>query len=105
MVNRDEDIAKFQNGTCFDDAEIDTLIVIGQKKDNAEGYSLSDTTKRIISRRVGLPFELLDLVDEDIENFVKHKTDKRITIPEGAKVDEYPVTSFEKKLERKIEKK
>ena len=104
FVNRDEEIAKFQNGTYFDDAEIDTLIVFGQKKDNIEGYSLRDTTKRIISRGVGLPFELLDLADEDIENFVKHKTGKEMTIPVGAKVDEHPVTSFEKKLERKIGK-
>ena len=102
FVNKDEEIAKFQNGTYFDDAEIDTLIVFGQKKDNVERYSLSETTKRIISRQVGLPFELLDLADEDIENFVKHKTGKKMTIPEGAKVDGYPVTSFEKKLERKL---
>ena len=105
FINKEEEIAKFQNGTYFDDAEIDTLIVFGQKKDNIEGYSLSDTTKKIISRRVGLPFELLDLVDEDIENFVKHKTGKEMTIPVGAKVDGYPVTSFEKKLERKLGKK
>ena len=105
FINKEEEIAKFQNGTYFDDAEIDTLIIFGQKKDNIEGYSLSDTTKKIISRRVGLPFELLDLVDEDIENFVKHKTGKEMTIPVGAKVDGYPVTSFEKKLERKLGKK
>lgn len=105
FINKEEEIAKFQNGTYFDDAEIDTLIVFGQKKDNIEGYSLSDTTKKIISRRVGLPFELLDLVDEDIENFVKHKKGKEMTIPVGAKVDGYPVTSFEKKLERKLGKK
>ena len=105
FINKEEEISKFQNGTYFDDAEIDTLIIFGQKKNNVEGFSLSDTTKRIISRRVGLPFELLDLVDEDIENFVKHKTGKEMTIPEGAKIDGYPVTSFEKKLERKIGKK
>ena len=38
FINKEEEIAKFQNGTYFDDAEIDTLIVFGQKKDNIEGY-------------------------------------------------------------------
>ena len=104
FVNRDEEVAKFQNGTYFDDAEVDTLIVFGQKRENVEGFSLSDTTRKIISRRVGLPFELLYLADEDIENFIKHKKGKEMTIPEGAKVDGYPVTSFEKKLERKMGK-
>lgn len=102
FVNKEEEIEKFQSGTYFDDAEIDTLIVFGQKRNNVDGYSLSDTTKKIISRRVGLPFELLDLADEDIENFVKHKTGKEMTIPEGAKVDGYPVTSFERKLVKKF---
>ena len=38
------------------------------------------------------------------ENFVKHKNGKEVTIPTGAKVDGYPVTSYEKKLERKLRK-
>ena len=65
---------------------------------------MSDKTRKIISRQVGLPFELIYLVDEDIENFVKHKNGKEVTIPTGAKVDGYPVTSYEKKLERKLRK-
>ena len=65
---------------------------------------MSDKTREIISRQVGLPFELIYLVDEDIENFVKHKNGKEVTIPTGAKVDGYPVTSYEKKLERKLRK-
>ena len=104
FINKEEEIEKFKNGTYFDDAEIDTLIIFDEKIDNMEDYNLSDTTKEIISRRVGLPFELLDLVDEDLENFVKHKKGREVTIPIGAKIDGYPVTSFEKKLEKKIRK-
>ena len=62
FINKEEEIEKFKNGTYFDDAEIDTLIIFDEKIDNMEDYNLSDTTKEIISRRVGLPFELLDLV-------------------------------------------
>lgn len=104
FINKEEEIEKFQSGTYFDDAEIDTLIVLGKKRENVDGYSLSDKTREIISRQVGLPFELIYLVDEDIENFVKHKNGKEVTIPTGAKVDGYPVTSYEKKLERKLRK-
>ena len=32
FINKEEEIVKFQNGTYFDDAEIDKLIVIGKKK-------------------------------------------------------------------------
>jgi hypothetical protein len=104
FINKEEEIAKFQNGTYFDDALIDTLIVLDKKRENVEGYSLSDKTRKIISRQVGLPFELIYLADEDIENFVKHKNGKEMTIPTGAKVDGYPVISFEKKLEKKLKK-
>ena len=102
FINKEEEIEKFQSGTYFDDAEIDTLIVLGKKRENVDGYSLSDKTREIISRQVGLPFELIYLVDEDIENFVKHKNGKVITISAGAKVDGYPVTSFERKLVKKF---
>lgn len=101
FINKEEKIAKLKNGTYFDDAEIDTLIIFGESKENADGYILSNKTKEIISRQIGLPFELLYLVDEDIENFVKHKKGKEMTIPAGAKIDGVPVTSFEKKLQRK----
>ena len=104
FINKENEIKKFKNGNYFDDAEIDTLIIFDESKDKIEEYSLSDTTKEIISRRVGLPFELLDLVDEDLENFVKHKKGKEVAIPVGAKADGYPVTSFEKKLEKKFKR-
>ena len=104
FVNKEEEIAKFKTGTYFDDAEIDTLIILGKKRENVKRYSLSDKTRESISRQIGLPFELLYLVSEDIENFVKHKNGKELSIPEGAKVDGIRVTSFEKKLEKKLGK-
>ena len=100
FINKEEEIVKFQNGTYFDDAEIDKLIVIGKNKENIESYSFNDTTRNFISRQVGLPFELIYLIDEDIENFVKHKTGKEITIPQNAKIDCVPVTSLERTLKK-----
>ncbi len=100
FINKEEDIVKFQNGTYFDDAEIDKLIVIGKNKENIESYSFNDTTRNFISRQVGLPFELIYLIDEDIENFVKHKTGKEITISQNAKIDCVPVTSLERTLKK-----
>ena len=100
FINKEEEIVKFQNGTYFDDAEIDKLIVIGKNKENIESYSFNDTTRNFISKQVGLPFELIYLIDEDIENFVKHKTGKEITIPQIAKIDCVPVTSLERTLKK-----
>lgn len=96
FINKESEIEKFKSGTYFDDAELNTLIIFGEKKDNIERHSLSDKTKEMISRQVGLPFELLYLADEDIENFVKHKNGKEMTVPADAKIDGVPVTSFEK---------
>ena len=100
FINKEEEIVKFQNGTYFDDAEIDKLIVIGKNKENIESYSFNDTTRNFITRQVGLPFELIYLIDEDIENFVKHKTGKEITIPQYTKIDCVPVTSLERTLKK-----
>ena len=100
FINKEEEIVKFQNGTYFDDDEIDKLIVIGKNKENIESYSFNDTTRNFISRQVGLPFELIYLIDEDIENFVKHKTGKEITIPHNEKINCVPVTSLERTLKK-----
>lgn len=69
FINKEEEIEKFKNGKYFDDAEVDKLIIFGEKGDT-EKNNLSDKTKQIISKRVGLPFELIYLVDDD---FAKHK--------------------------------
>ena len=70
---KDEDIQKFKNGTAFDGDEIEGLIIIGEQQEQTDGYQLRDTTKKLISNQLGLPFELLSLINENIEDFVKYK--------------------------------
>lgn len=73
FINKAEDIAKFKNNSMFDDADIDELIIIGEPVAKMSGYQLSAETKKIISQQVGLPFELLFLVDEHIAEYQKFK--------------------------------
>lgn len=98
FVNKEEDIQNLRNGSYFDDAEIDELIVIGESKTQTNGYQLNDTTRKLIAKQIGVPFELIGLVDENIEDFVKYKTGKEIGISEGAKIDGVPVRSYQKKI-------
>lgn len=98
FVNKEEDIQKFRNGSYFDDAEVDDLIVIGEPRIQTSSYQLRDTTRKLIAKQIGVPFELISLVDENIEDFVKYKTGKEIGIPEGAKIDGVPVRSYQKKI-------
>ena len=102
--NKEKETEKLKNGTYFNDAEIDTLIILSKKRANSEKYSLNDQTRVNRSKQIGLPFELLYLLDEDIENFVKHKNGKELAIPNGAEIDGIRITSFEKKLEKKLGK-
>ena len=104
FINKEEDIQQFKEGTFFDDAEIDELIIIGEPKQKTNGYQLNDITKKIISKHIGLPFELLSLVDENIEDFVKFKTGNELCVPENTKIDGVPVTSFEKTLSLQLKK-
>ena len=97
FVNKEEEIAKFKNDSYFDDASIDKLIIIDEKPNESLGYNLKDETKQIISQQVGLPFELLPLIDENIEDYLMYTKGKKIGIPKGAKTDCLPVTSFEEK--------
>ncbi len=98
FVNKEEDIQKFKNGSYFDDAEVDELIMIGEPRTQTSSYQLRDTTRKLIAKQIGVPFELISLVDENIEDFVKYKTGKEISIPEGAKIDGVPVRSYQKKI-------
>lgn len=97
FVNKAEDIAKFKSDTYFDDASIDKLIIIDEKPNESLGYNLKDETKQIISQQVGLPFELLPLIDENIEDYLMYTKGKKIKVPKDAKTDCLPVTSFEEK--------
>lgn len=100
FVNKEDEIESLKNGTYFDDAETDTLIVLGEKKENSFGSDLNDKTKRIISKQLELPFELISLVDSDIENFIMHKNGKAMTMSSSEMTNECSVTSFERNLRR-----
>ncbi len=98
FANKEEDIQSLRNGSYFDDAEIEELIVFGEPRTQMNGYQLSDATRKLIAKQIGVPFELISLVDENIEDFVKYKTGKEIGIPEGTKIDGVPVRSYQKKI-------
>ena len=100
FIDKELEIAKFKAGNYFDDAKIDTLIIFGESKENNSGYNIRN--KDLISKRIGLPYELLYLAANDIENYIKHKKGKNIVVATGTKIDGIPVTSFEKKVKRKL---
>ena len=68
FINKEEEIQQFKDGTYFDDAEIDKLVVFDESK-----YPLNDATRKYISRKLGIPLVLLPLVNDNIEEFVKYK--------------------------------
>lgn len=70
FTHKDEDIKEFKEGTMFDDAEIDKLVIIGE---SAEINSLSDKTRSYITSQIGLPVELIYILDENIEEFLRYK--------------------------------
>lgn len=55
--NKKDDIDKFLNNKCFDDANVAKVVVINNNKNNA----------------IGLPIELLDMVKENIDDYVIYK--------------------------------
>lgn len=59
-------------------------------------YRLSEKTKELLSKRIGIPYErLLEMDDEEIEVYIEQKTGKKITWPKGAKVDGLPIITME----------
>lgn len=94
FANKKEDIQNLRNGSYFNDVEIDELIVFGEPRTQMNGYQLSDDTRRVIAKQIGVPFELINLVSENIEDFVKYKTGKGSGVPEGV----IPVRSYQKKI-------
>ena len=60
------------------------------------GFQLSNKTKELLSRRIGLPLEKLNqMSDEEIEAYIEQKTGKKITWPKGAKIDGLPIRTME----------
>ncbi len=101
FANKEEDIQNLRSGNYFDDGEIDELIVIDEPRTQMNSYELNDTTKKFNANKIGIPCGLIDLVNENIDDFVKYKTGKEIGIPEGTKIDGVSVTSFQKKISLK----
>lgn len=59
-------------------------------------YELSNKTKELLSKRIGIPYEkLVQMEDEEIDAFIEQKTGKKITWPKGAKVDGLPIRTME----------
>ena len=66
-------------------------------------FKLSSKTKEIISKRIGIPYEkLIQMDDEEIEAYIEQKTGKKITWPNGAKVDGLPIRTMED-VDKKID--
>ena len=66
-------------------------------------FKLSSKTKEIISKRIGIPYEkLIQMEDEEIEAYIEQKTGKKITWPNGAKVDVLPIRTMED-VDKKID--
>ena len=59
-------------------------------------YQLSNKTKELLSKRIGIPYEkLIQMEDEEIAAYIEQKTGKKITWPKGAKVDGLPIRTIE----------
>ncbi len=94
FIDKEENIASFKNGDYFDDDEIDTLIVIGEEKTQDGTYSPNPTTKENLSKQIGLPLELADLISENEFDYIKFKTGKTLDTSD-AKIDGVPVITFD----------
>ena len=59
-------------------------------------FKISNETKEILSKRIGIPYEqLIRMDDEEIESYIEQKTGKKITWPKGAKIDGLPIRTME----------
>lgn len=62
FIDKKETIEEFKNNTFFDDGgKVKNLIIIGEQQD------------KFISNQLGLPIELLGLVEENIDDYIKYK--------------------------------
>ena len=100
FIQKEETIDAFKNGCRFEDEEIDDLIIISDEREKVSAYSLNKRTKEMISKTIGLPFELLYLVDENIEDFVLYKKGKVMGYPENVRVEGHQVATLESTQEK-----
>lgn len=70
---KEEVINEFINGKPFDDANIDNLIIFKNK---------SNEIRDAVENLIGLPCELVDLVEDNIKDFIYYKTGKKEKLPE-----------------------
>lgn len=59
--NKEEDINDFLNNNCFNDANVDKVIIIDNNKN------------KIINNNTGLPVELSNIIKDNIEDYIKYK--------------------------------
>lgn len=66
-------------------------------------YQLSNKTKELLSKRIGIPYEqLLQMDDEKIDKYIEEKIGKKITWPKGAKIEGLPIQTMEE-VDEKID--
>ena len=66
-------------------------------------FKLSNQTKKMLSKRIGISYEkLIQMDDDEIEAYIEQKTGKKITWPQGAKIDGFPITTM-KEIDGKID--
>ena len=76
--NKEEDIAKMKDNDYFDDAKIDQLIIFNQDEKSPH-YKLSQKTKEDISKKIGLPWEMSTLVDENVVDYTRYKNNSEFS--------------------------
>ena len=66
-------------------------------------FKLSNKTKEILSKSIGIPYEkLIQMDDEEIEAYIEQKTGKKIIWPKEAKVDGLSIRTM-KDVDKKID--
>lgn len=97
FINKKEDIKEFRNGSYFDDAKINELIVIGEEKNPTNNPQTEKIIleNKILGMLMGLPSELVHLSGEDMRDFVKYKTGKEINVSENVMCDGVPAALYD----------
>lgn len=67
FTHKEKTIEEFIHGFPFDDGEVDQAIVIG------ESNQINEQTRNLFSHQMGLPIEMLPLINENIEDYMKYK--------------------------------
>ena len=79
------------------------LLIIFDNNINKESDN-NKIVKQIMERKVGLPFGLIKLIDDEIEEYIKYKTGRIVMYHSGDLIDGYPITSYEEKLKKRERK-